>query len=86
MPATLASAPALSPPPAAPAAAAIRPAQELLRASPRGDLRRLTAVENAVEVVLVGRVPSYHLKQLAIELVRPAAAGRVIVIRIVVGG
>ena len=64
--------PATLTPPSAPA----RTAQELLRGSSRPELRRLTVVESADEITLLGRVPTFYHKQLAQELVRPAAAGR----------
>lgn len=63
--------PATLPPPAP-----TRSAQELLRGSSRPELRRLTAVESADEITLIGQVPTFYHKQLAQELVRPAAAGR----------
>lgn len=81
MPATLTLPAPTAPPHIAPAC---RRVQDLLRGSCRPELRRLTAVETELEVILVGRVPTHHLKQLALELIRPVADGRLIVIRLVV--
>lgn len=48
----------------------------VLSASPIPHLRRLRVVATDVEVVITGRVPSYYLKQLAQETVRPALGPR----------
>ena len=48
----------------------------LLRESCRPDLRRLEVEETTEEVVLLGVVASYYLKQLAQECIRPAIDGR----------
>ena len=86
MPAVLEHHPALSPPPAAPPAPAC-PVQRLLLGSPRAELRRVTVVVTAREIALHGKLRTYHLKQLAIEHVRPAANGRRLVLsRLVVTG
>lgn len=85
MPAILTHTPA-PPTPVAAGEPATWPAQDLLRTSSRPELRRLTAVETPTDIVLLGVVPSYYLKQLALELVRPAAGGRPIANRVVVGG
>src|SRR5438067_12779508 len=44
---------------------------EALDQSPQPLLRRLAVEENADEVVISGTVPSYYLKQLAQETIRP---------------
>ena len=80
MPAVLDFQPTLSPPPVAPLPPAPCPVQALLHGSPRSELRHVTVVVTAFEIVLKGRVKTYHLKQLALEHVRPAANGRQIVI------
>jgi len=49
---------------------------EALTGSPLPQLRRLVVTENDAEVVITGRVPSYYLKQLAQEAVRPALGRR----------
>jgi hypothetical protein len=58
---------------------------ELLIQSPQPLLRRLKVEETEEEVVLVGTLPTYFLKQLAQETVRPNLAGRRLLNRIVVG-
>ena len=52
------------------------PASSLLRDCAVADLRRLEVLENGDEVIITGIVPSYYLKQMAQETVRPAVAGR----------
>jgi hypothetical protein len=59
-------------------------ASRLLLGGPVNDFRDLVAVETADEVVLVGIVRSYYLKQMAQEVVRPALAGRRLRNRLVV--
>jgi osmotically-inducible protein OsmY len=54
-------------------------AKELLSQSPQPLLRRLRVVETDDEVVLQGIVPSYFLKQLAQETVRPIVGARQLV-------
>ena len=50
--------------------------EAVLSASPMPELRRLEVYADKDEVVLVGRVSSYYLKQLAQECVRGAVHGR----------
>ncbi len=57
---------------------------ELLNQSAQPLLRRLTVEETEEEVVLSGTLPTYFLKQLAQETVRPNLAGRRLFNRIVV--
>ena len=57
---------------------------ELLAQSAQPLLRRLTIEETEEEVVLSGTLPTYFLKQLAQETVRPNLAGRRLLNRIVV--
>jgi hypothetical protein len=59
-------------------------AAQLLRTSPINELQSVVAVETDEEVVLVGVVRSYYLKQMAQELVRPAKGGRRLRNRLVV--
>ena len=47
-----------------------------LSASPIPHLRRLRVISSEAEVVITGRVPSFYLKQLAQETVRPALGPR----------
>jgi hypothetical protein len=47
-----------------------------IRNGPYIDLRELGVTETETEVVLVGVVRSYYLKQMAQELARPALRGR----------
>ena len=80
----------LTPPPALPyqppgAVGVVRAVEDLLRASSRPDLRRLTVAATADEIVLSGVVSTFYLKQLAQELVRDIAAGRRLTNRIEVG-
>jgi hypothetical protein len=49
---------------------------EALTASPHTHLRRLVVTESEVEVVISGRVPSYYLKQMAQEAIRPSLGCR----------
>lgn len=51
-------------------------ASELLRRSRIPALRRLTAQESDREIVLLGSVPSYYLKQLAQECIMPVLGPR----------
>ena len=48
----------------------------LLRENALSDLRQLEVLETDDEVVISGKVPSYYLKQMAQESVRPALVGR----------
>ncbi len=58
-----------------------------LRRSPLAALRKLTIHETESSVMILGRVPSYYLKQQAQETVMPALGGRALVNRVtVVGG
>lgn len=52
------------------------PVSALLRDNPITDLRRLQVQEDGAQIVLSGIVPSYYLKQMAQEAIRPALAGR----------
>lgn len=47
-----------------------------LETSPIPALRKLTVQESPNAVVIAGRLPSYYLKQLAQEAVKPVLAGR----------
>jgi hypothetical protein len=49
---------------------------EVLTASPLPQLRRLVVTVSDGEVVITGKVPSYYLKQLAQETIRPAIGHR----------
>lgn len=49
---------------------------QVLTASPLPQLRRLVVTVNEAEVVITGQVPSYYLKQLAQETIRPALGHR----------
>ncbi len=51
-------------------------AVQALRQSPIPALRRLQVEEKAEAVVITGSVPSYYLKQLALEALMPTLAGR----------
>lgn len=53
-----------------------RLAASLLKENPVNDLRFLEVVEDQEEIVITGIVPSYYLKQMAQEAIRPALAGR----------
>ena len=58
-----------------------------LRQSPLAALRKLSIQETEASVMILGRVPSYYLKQLAQETVMPVLGGRALVNRVtVVGG
>ena len=52
------------------------PVSALLRDNPINDLRRLRVEEDDSQIVISGIVPSYYLKQMAQETIRPALAGR----------
>ena len=49
---------------------------DVMTSSPLPQLRRLVVTVSDGEVVITGRVPSYYLKQLAQETVRPALGSR----------
>lgn len=49
---------------------------EVLTSSPLPQLRRLIVTVSDGEVVITGKVPSYYLKQLAQETLRPALGRR----------
>ena len=49
---------------------------EVLTSSPLPQLRRLVVTVSEGEVVITGQVPSYYLKQLAQEAIRPALGRR----------
>ena len=51
-------------------------AVSMLRQSPIPDVRCLQVEETEFEVVITGSVPSYYLKQLAQETIRPAIGQR----------
>jgi hypothetical protein len=53
-------------------------AVDLLSQSPQPLFRRLKVEENDKEIVIFGTLPSYYLKQLAQEAVRPVSDGRTI--------
>jgi hypothetical protein len=57
-----------------------------LRQSPLAALRKLSIQETEASVMILGRVPSYYLKQLAQETVMPALNGRALVNRVTVVG
>jgi hypothetical protein len=58
---------------------------EALDQSPQPLLRRLAVEENDHEVVISGTVPSYYLKQLAQETIRPHIGVRRLRNRLTVG-
>jgi hypothetical protein len=58
---------------------------EVLTTSPLPQLRRLIVTTTDREVVITGRVPSYYLKQLAQEALRPTLGERRLVNHVVVG-
>lgn len=49
---------------------------DVLTSSPLPQLRRLTVQVREGEVVITGQVPSYYLKQLAQETLRPTLGDR----------
>lgn len=49
---------------------------EVMTSSPLPQLRRLVVTVSDGEVVITGKVPSYYLKQLAQETLRPAIGRR----------
>jgi hypothetical protein len=57
-----------------------------LRQSPLSALRKLSIQETEASVMILGRVNSYYLKQLAQETVMPALNGRALVNRVTVVG
>ncbi len=59
-------------------------AAEALQQSPQPLLRRLRIEETDEEIVIVGKLPTYFLKQLAQETVRPVLGERRLVNLIVV--
>lgn len=48
----------------------------VLNHSPLAHLRRLVVTVSEAEVIITGKVPSYYLKQLAQETVRPTLGER----------
>ena len=54
----------------------------ILTTSPLPHLRRLCVTVNEAEVVITGRVPSFYLKQLAQETIRPSIGPRRILNRV----
>lgn len=54
----------------------------VMTSSPLPQLRRLVVTVSDGEVVITGRVPSYYLKQLAQETVRPALGSRTLLNRV----
>lgn len=68
---------------------AIRPTrlnaiQQALTGSPQPELRRLKATETEDSVLIVGRVSSFYLKQLAQETAKSVSEGRRVVNRVIV--
>ncbi len=61
-------------------------ASDALDHSPLAALRKLTIQETESSVMILGRVSSYYLKQLAQEAVRPALGGRALLNRVTVAG
>jgi len=61
-------------------------AQAALEKNQLSALRRLSIRETESVVMIVGRVSSYYLKQLAQEAVKPTLAGRTLVNRVTVDG
>jgi hypothetical protein len=59
-------------------------AAQLLGRSPIPALRKLSLEESDNEVVIVGRVSSYYLKQLAQEAIMPVLDGRALQNRVAV--
>jgi hypothetical protein len=59
-------------------------AAEALQQSPQALLRRLRIQETDEEVVIVGKLPTYFLKQLAQETIRPVLGERRLVNLVVV--
>jgi len=59
-------------------------AAEALRLSPQPPLRRLRIQETEEEIIIAGNLPTYFLKQLAQETVRPLLGERRVVNLIVV--
>ena len=60
------------------------PALTALRQSPIPALRKLTVEESDTAVVILGKVGSYYLKQLAQETVMPVLDGRELLNRVAV--
>ena len=60
------------------------PIEAVFREHPLPALRRLGVQETASCVTIVGKVPSYYLKQLAHQAVIPLLAGRTLVNRVTV--
>ncbi|HUR54498.1 MAG TPA: BON domain-containing protein [Gemmataceae bacterium] len=48
----------------------------VMTSSPLPQLRRLVVTVSDAEIVITGRVPSYYLKQLAQETLRPTLGSR----------
>jgi hypothetical protein len=61
-------------------------AAHVLERSPLAALRKLQVQENDANVLILGRVTSYYLKQLAQETVMPVLGGRALVNRVTVVG
>lgn len=57
----------------------------VLNQSPLAHLRRLVVTVRETEVIITGRVPSYYLKQLAQETIRPTLGERRLLNRVEVG-
>lgn len=51
-------------------------AAEVLRQSPHAMLRELEVEETVEEIVISGTLPTYYLKQIAQETLRPVLDGR----------
>lgn len=56
----------------------------VLHQSPLTHLRRLEVTVSELEVIITGKVPSYYLKQLAQETIRPTLGDRRLLNRVVV--
>jgi hypothetical protein len=66
----------MTPSSVAPSSVAQSPAIAALRQSPIPALRKLRVEETDAEIVILGSVSSYYLKQLAQETIMPVLAGR----------
>jgi hypothetical protein len=59
---------------------------DALTTSPLPQLRRLVVTVNEMEVVITGTVPTFYLKQLAQETVKPSSGPRRILNQVKVAG
>lgn len=62
----------------------VSPAEKALRQSPIPALRRLDVEETDLQVVILGKVPSFYMKQLAQETVLPLIGHRGLVNQVTV--